>query len=55
MRPAVVPSATEVLGVPGGRGVDLLAVRDVAILVLLALIYVGVLGALKATRRRQGR
>jgi hypothetical protein len=35
--------------------VDLLAVRDVGILLLLALLYVGVLGVLKATRRRPGR
>jgi len=32
--------------------VDLLAVRDVGILLLLALLYVGVLGALWATRPR---
>jgi hypothetical protein len=32
--------------------VDLLAIRDVGILLLLGLLYVGVLGALKATRPR---
>ncbi len=31
---------------------DLHTVRDVGILLLLALLYVGVLGALKATRPR---
>jgi hypothetical protein len=33
--------------------VDLLAVRDVGILVLLGLLYVGVLAALKATRHHR--
>ena len=34
---------------------DLLAARDVGILLLLGLMYAAVLGALKATRRRPGR
>jgi hypothetical protein len=41
--------------VPEGEVVDLLAVRDIGILLLLALLYVGVLATLKATRRRAGR
>jgi hypothetical protein len=35
--------------------VDLLAVRDVGILLILALLYVGVLAALKATRHHPER
>jgi hypothetical protein len=33
----------------------MLAARDVGILLLMALLYAGVLGALAATRRRPGR
>jgi ABC-type Mn2+/Zn2+ transport system permease subunit len=35
--------------------VELLAVRDVGILLVLALLYAGVLAALKATRRHPER
>jgi len=55
MRPAVVPPATEVIVCPEGEVVDLLAVRDIGILLLLGLLYVGVLATLNATRRRPGR
>lgn len=34
---------------------DLMAARDVGIILLLGLLYAGVLGALKATRRRPER
>ena len=53
--PAVVPSATKAKVCPEGDVVDLLAVRDIGILLLLALLYVGVLATLNATRRRPGR
>lgn len=55
MRPAVVPPATDAKVCPEGEVVDLLAVRDIGILLLLALLYVGVLATLNATRRRHGR
>jgi hypothetical protein len=41
--------------VPEGWIVDLLAIRDLGILLLLALLYVLVLATLHATRRRSGR
>jgi hypothetical protein len=50
-----VPPATEVIVCPEGEVVDLLAVRDIGILLLLGLLYVGVLATLNATRRRPGR
>jgi hypothetical protein len=53
--PAVVPPATEAKVCPEGEVVDLLAVRDIGFLLLLALLYVGVLATLNATRRRPGR
>jgi hypothetical protein len=52
--PAVVPPATKAKVCPEGEVVDLLTVRDIGIL-LLALLYVGVLATLGATRRRPGR
>lgn len=50
-----MPPAIDSKVCPEGEVVDLLAVRDVGILLVLALLYVGVLGALKATRRRPDR
>jgi hypothetical protein len=55
MPSAVVPPATEARVCPEGEVVDLLAVRDIGILLFLALLYVGVLAALNATRQRPGR
>jgi hypothetical protein len=40
---------------PEGEVVDLLAVRDIGILLVLALLYVLVLATLHATRRRPRR